>query len=263
MKRTQINEQQILNYLRTHKKITVDQAILITDSSDSTVRRTFKRLEETGTCLRYFGGLRLNSDINNSSDYYYENTENKNIEAKQKIATLALSFLEDNDVIYLDSGTTLARFAALIADALERKKIKGLTIFTNSLVNLNLLKNHNIILIGGNFRQHRKDFHGYIAEDTLRTLHFKKCFLGTDGFSPVEGFTTTDFMTARLNELALEHSEKKYVLMDSSKFFITSIVSYSRHSLPDLVLSDEYPDSSYPETANLNVQILTPKLSKT
>ena len=129
-------------------------------------------------------------------------------------------------------------------------------IFTNSLVNLNLLKRHDVTLIGGKFRDLRKDFHGYTAEEALKSLHFNKCFLGADAYSAQNGFTTTDFSTARLNELVLERSEEKYVLMDSSKFFLSSIVSYSRRISPDKIITEAYPDQSYPETQDLKIEIL-------
>ena len=256
MKSTEINEHQIVNHLKIHKSISIADAIRITDSSESTVRRVFRRLEQTGDYLRYYGGIRLTSESNTDNDYYYENTENRHTDAKLKIATLALSLVEDEDEIYLDSGTTLARFAAKLAEALDKKELRGVRIFTNSLVNLNLLKRHDVTLIGGKFRDLRKDFHGYTAEEALKSLHFKKCFLGADAYSAQNGFTTTDFSTARLNELVLERSEEKYVLMDSSKFFLSSTVSYSRRIMPDKILTEVYPDRTYPETANLNIDIL-------
>lgn len=257
MKSTEINEHQLINHLKIHKSISIKDAIRITDSSESTVRRVFKRLEATGDYLRYYGGIRLASESGTDNDYYYENTENRHVEAKLAIATLALSLVKDDDVIYLDSGTTLARFAAKLSEALDKKQLYGIKIFTNSLVNLNLLKQHDVTLIGGKFRDLRKDFHGYTAEDTLKTLHFKKCFLGADAYSTQNGFTTTDFSTARLNELVLERSEKKYVLIDSSKFFISSIVSYSRRISPDMIITEAYPDRTYPETADINIDILS------
>ena len=259
MKSTEINEHQLINHLKIHKSISIKDAIRITDSSESTVRRVFKRLEATGDYLRYYGGIRLASESGTDNDYYYENTENRHVEAKLAIATLALSLVKDDDVIYLDSGTTLARFAAKLSEALDKKQLYGIKIFTNSLVNLNLLKQHDVTLIGGKFRDLRKDFHGYTAEDTLKTLHFKKCFLGADAYSTQNGFTTTDFSTARLNELVLERSEKKYVLIDSSKFFISSIVSYSRRISPDMIITEAYPDRTYPETADINIDILSPE----
>lgn len=259
MKRSEINEHQIINHLKIHKSVSIADAIHITDSSESTVRRLFKRLEATGDYLRYYGGIRLSSESGIGNDYYYENTENRHVDAKLKIADLALSLVENEDVIYLDSGTTLARFAAKLAETLDKKKLYNVRIFTNSLVNLNLLKSHDVTLIGGKFRDLRKDFHGYVAEDALKSLHFKKCFLGADAYSTENGFTTTDFSTARLNELVLERSEKKYVLMDSSKFFISSIVSYSRRITPNKIITEAYPDKSYPETADINIDILYPE----
>lgn len=257
MKSTEINENQIINHLKIHKSISVADATHITDASESTVRRVFKRLEATGNYIRYYGGIRLASESSIDNDYYYEHTENRNVEAKLQIAALALSLVEDEDTLYLDSGTTLARFAAKLAEALDKKQLHGVRVFTNSLINLNLLKQHDVTLIGGKFRELRKDFYGYVAEDALKSLHFKKCFLGADAYSTQDGFTTTDFSTARLNELALERSEEKYVLMDSSKFFLSSVVSYSRRIRPNMIITEAYPDQSYPETAELDIELFT------
>ena len=48
MKSTEINEHQIVNHLKIHKSVSIADAIRITDSSESTVRRVFNRLEATG-----------------------------------------------------------------------------------------------------------------------------------------------------------------------------------------------------------------------
>ncbi len=256
MKSTEINQYQITNYLKIYKTMTIADAIAVTDSSESTVRRVFRRLEATGNFMRFHGGIRMSAESGVDNNYYYESTENRHVEAKLKIARLALGEVECHDVLYLDSGTTLARFAAALAEALDKKQLWDVKIFTNSLVNLNLLKKHDVTLIGGTFRERRKDFHGYTAEDTLRSLHFKKCFLGSDAYSTRDGFTTTDFSTARLNELALERAEKKYVLMDSSKFFLSSVISYSKRISPDMIITESYPDKSYPETQDIKIKIL-------
>ena len=94
--------------------------------------------------------------------------------------------------------------------------------------------------------------------DTVK-YDFKKCFLGADAYSTKDGFTTTDFSTARLNELVLERSEQKYVLMDSSKFFASSIVSYSGRISPDMIITEAHPDRSYPETADIKIRIMSAK----
>ncbi|NLB81937.1 MAG: DeoR/GlpR transcriptional regulator [Clostridiaceae bacterium] len=242
MKRLQINEIKLLDYLKINKTISVNEAIHFLDVSESSVRRLFVKLEQSGKCLRYYGGIRLISEAIMDIEYSYEGVEFQRSKSKILIAQTAAKLIKPSDVIFLDSGTTIARFAAAISERIERDNLKNITIFTNSLVNLELLKNANVTLVGGMYREHRKDFCGYLAEEMLKLLHFNKCFLGTDGFSESNGLTTTDFFTARLNEIAMKCSDEKYVLMDSSKFFISSVVSYSRNVSVDAIITDSLPD---------------------
>ena len=99
-----------------------------------------------------------------------------------------------------------------------------------------------VSLVGGEYREHRKDFCGYIAEETVKSLHFTKSFLGADGYNAQNGFTATDFYTARLNEEILRSADQSYIVMDASKFFTSSVVSYTRSKPADGVLTDAMPD---------------------
>ena len=258
MKRQEINEIKVLDYLNLHNKMTVQEAMAVTDLSESTVRRLFTRLENSGKCLRYYGGIRLLLDDFSEPNYYsYESEEYQYTESKLQIARTAVSLVESGDVLFVDSGTTLSRFAAALSDRIGRDNLENLTVYTNSLVNLNMLRNvDSVNLIGGAFRKNRKDFCGYLAEESLMLFHFTKCFLGADGFSAQSGFTTTDCQTARLNEIALQNSEKKYILMDSSKFFYSSVVAYSRNAHVDAIITDSCPeelDLSVFEARNIKI----------
>ena len=66
--------------------------------------------------------------------------------------------------------------------------------------------------------------------------------MGADGFHLRYGFTATDFYTARLNELVLSNADRRYILMDSSKFMTASVVSYSREQKIDAVITDRSPE---------------------
>lgn len=238
MKKMERYERETMEYLQHHGKISIHKAIKLLDVSESTVRRMFRRLEETQQVLHIYGGVQLISQ--NVLDYSFEKVETHRTKEKNEIAHKAVQYLSDGDILFLDSGTTLAQFSAVLSERIRRENMKNLTIFTNSLVNLNLLSEcARVNLIGGEYRPHRKDFCGYLAEEMVKSLHFDRCFLGTDGYSPSSGFTTTDFLTARLNELVLSCSEKRLVLADSNKFLQSTVVSYSRIQKVDLVITDQ------------------------
>lgn len=241
MKKTEHQEQKILEQLKRKKTMTLAQAMELLGVSESTVRRLFIRLENSGAAMRRYGGIQLLHD-SDAADYQYEQVEEQYVPQKQMIGCYAAQLVESGDVLYLDSGTTMACFCKELAARISSGQLKGLTVFTNSLVNLELLSPAlTVNLIGGEHRANRRDFCGYLAEEMVSSLHFSKCFLGTDGFHLRYGFTATDFYTARLNELVLGNSDRRYVLMDSSKFMAASVVSYSRDQTIDAVITDQQP----------------------
>jgi len=238
-------EQLLYAKLKENGKLSVTEAKELLGVSDSTVRRFFSNLESSGKVIRNYGGIQMSAD--SLEQYSFERLEGKNAELKQAIAEHAIKFVENGDTIYIDSGTTLSRFSKLLSERLENG-LKNIIVVTNSLSNLTVLQKHSrIIFIGGEFREQRRDFCGYLAEEMLKSLRFSKCFLGSDGYIPGFGFTTTDFFTARLNETVLENSEKAFVLMDSSKFNSTAVVSYSKNRRVGALITDSAPPTAAAE----------------
>lgn len=241
MKKTERREQQLLEQLGRRHTLTLSEAIALLGVSESTARRLFIRLESSGAAVRRYGGIQLLQDPP-KADYLYEQVEGQYAAQKQEIGRAAAAMIESGDVLYLDSGTTAACLCTALAERLAAGELAELSVFTNSLVNLDLLSPHmKVNLIGGEYRRNRRDFCGYLAEETVGGLHFTKCFLGADGFHYRYGFTATDFHTARLNELALGNADRGIVVMDSSKFMAASVVSYSRDRRIDTVLTDREP----------------------
>ena len=247
MKKTERQERMILDLLQSRNVIKLAEATEILGVSESTVRRLFIRLENSGAAVRRYGGIQLIHD-SASGDYLYEKVEEKSMPEKRRIGMRAALLAEDGDVLYLDCGTTLACFCSALAERLASGEVKDVTIFTNSLSNLEILKElGKVELIGGEYRPRRRDLCGYLAEEAVGKLHFTKCFLGCDGFHPRYGFMATDFSTARLNELAMNNSDRSYVLMDGSKFFSASVVSYSGTNRVDAVITDVRPSDTLSE----------------
>lgn len=239
MNKTQRNEKLLLKELHTRKIVDIEEAINFLGVSESTVRRLFQQLEQKGLCVRGRRSIRiLDNDFTNI--YVYESLENKGVAEKEMIADKALRLIQDGDVIFLDAGTTLAKLSAKIADALRNYSLRGITVFTNSLVNLNVLKNDvQVNMVGGEYREHRKDFCGMAAEIVLKNVCFDKCFLGTDGYSKDVGFTATDFPTARVAQVVIANSRESYILADHEKFSKSAGVCFAKEGDITAVITDD------------------------
>ena len=136
---------QILKTLKAEHKVFVPALCELFDVSPVTIRNDLNYMQEKGLLKRTHGGAVLKSKIG-----YEENVAeklSKNQRQKEKIAELAVSYVEDGDIIALDTGTTMLAFAKKLTEK------KNLTIVTNDL-NIAAYFDSNkeditVILLGG------------------------------------------------------------------------------------------------------------------
>ncbi len=232
----QARQQELLSRLSLVQKVSLSEAMELLGISESTARRLFVRLEQEGYAIRTHGGLQR---VNNPMTLYsFEQVAKTNIRQKTAIAREACRYIENGDVIFCDSGTTIQCFCAELVSRLRTQKLE-LRLYTNSLANLELLSPYvQVNLVGGEYRANRKDFCGYMSEHALSDLHFTKCFVGADGCADGRKFTTTDFDTAKMNQIAIQNSDKAFMLADSSKFTVASHVAYVTTDLLHTVITD-------------------------
>ena len=215
-------EQKLIASLQLSHKLSLEDVKTQLGVSESTVRRLFEKLERDGVAVRTHGGIQYLS--HGMVPYSFEHGEKSNIAQKTAIAREACQLLADGDIIFCDSGTTIQCFCGQLIEYLRQKQIH-IQVYTNSLANLDLLSPHmDVTLLGGKYRPNRKDFCGYLTEQSLAGLYFSKSFVGADGCSADNCFTTTDFETAKMNQLAIKHSMQSILLADSSKFTVEAHV---------------------------------------
>lgn len=221
----QERERELIARLSIMQKLSLGEAMELLGISESTARRMFAKLEQEGAAIRTHGGLR--SVTGGLPAYSFERLAQANIEKKTAIARAAVQAIVDGDVIFCDSGTTIQCLCAELLERVTQERLH-IQLYTNSLANLELLSPAMPVnLVGGEYRAFRKDFYGYLAEQALGGLYFTKSFLGTDGCAACAEFTTTDFDTARMNQIAIRNTSETYLLTDSSKFTTPSHVAYA------------------------------------
>lgn len=229
--------QALMARLSIVRTLSLAEAIELLGVSESTARRMFAELEHSGAAIRTHGGIRCIDQA--PTAYSFEFGAKMNIEKKAAIGAAACDFLEDGDVIFCDSGTTIQCFCAELVHRLRRDKL-NIKVYTNSLANLELLSAYlPVHLVGGEYRANRKDFCGHLAEQALRSVYFTKSFVGADGCVDANIFTTTDFETMRMNEIAISNSRQTYMLVDSSKFSLSSHVAYAPIDRIHTVVTDD------------------------
>ena len=241
--------------------LSLAEAVEYLGVSESTARRMFAELERSGLAIRTYGGIRCAEQI--PTAYSFEHGVKINMDKKMAIGKRACDFVEDGDVIFCDSGTTIRCFCIELIRLLQRDKMH-IKLYTNSLANLELLAPYmNVTILGGEYRANRKDFSGYMTEQALKGVYFTKSFVGADGCVDGKLFTTTDFNTARTNEIAIENSSQIFMLADSSKFLRPSHVGYVPvEKIHTIITDDEISPHVLEELSRAGAKVVCAETNK-
>ena len=226
MRKKKQRTMKLLEMLQVHKRIDVKTIVSTFDISEATARRMCSELEEEGSAFRTHGGIQLAPPI--GYDYSFRfSTLRQNME-KVQIGAAACDLVEDQDRIFLDSGTTVMKLAEALSFKIQAGKLRNLIVVTNGLNMVDTLASRcKVILIGGEIRVERRDVSGVVAEKNLYNFRLNKAFIGADGVDLKSGLTATDELTARIAEITIARSDQCYILADSEKFNRKAFVSYA------------------------------------
>lgn len=205
--------QEILAIIKQKKHITVSEMSKLLGVSEVTIRKDFNYLEDKKLIFRHHGGASLNNPY--VVDLPISQKQNINTDEKNRIAEKAVSFIEENDVVILGSGTTVYNMINYLS------KEKNITVITSSLiVAARLCEFHNITIIqlGGNIRYSSQSSVGPNAQEMMMQFFANKLFLGVDGIDEDFGVSTSNIEEAYLNQIMIKNATKTYILSDKSKF---------------------------------------------
>ena len=121
---TEERRQKILHLLDRHKIVKSQDLVNLLNASESTIRRDLQDLENDGLLERIHGGAKKGQLL--GFEQAMSEKTLKNVHEKHKIAQIAAELINDEDVIYLDAGSTTLEMIPY----LQGKKI---TIVTNSV----------------------------------------------------------------------------------------------------------------------------------
>ena len=222
------------------------------DTSESTIRRDLDRLEAAGLLVKVHGGASsVDAALKPSPFVASEPTmaEKRSLNAAEKraIAAHAAGLIEPDDFVYLDAGSTTQLMVELLPEPALRA-----TFVTNSVSNALALAARGVraIVVGGDLKAGTEAIVGPGAIDALSRYNFSKGFLGTNGATREQGFTTPDTGEAMVKMLAAQHSACRYVLADASKLGVVTPVTFSSFDAATLITCGSV-DASYSTLSNV------------
>ena len=183
------------------------------DVSGMTIRRDIDYFEALGEVIKVRGGARSMKFITTSMEDSFSLRLNDNTVAKEKIALKAMEQIETGRSVFIDSGTTMLKFASLMPDA----RVTVTT--TGPNIALELVKKSQPIvnLIGGMLNRDNISVTGSQAMRYIEDINIDIAFIVPSGLSAKNGFTSGNYAECELKRMIVDKARKVIVLMDTSK----------------------------------------------
>lgn len=176
-----------------------------------TIRKDLSQLEKKGFLVKSHGGATLKQG---AIEHPFKIREKENASLKKSIAKKALTVIPDNCSMIIGTGSSALELANLLSFR------SGFKIFTDSLPVANALisSKNQVFFFGGELRDKSSSVFGGWAISMINEIQVDLCFLGTDGFSNLNGPSSPSSSDAYIDKAIIAHSDKRYILGDYTKF---------------------------------------------
>lgn len=237
MSSKQTRQSFILRTLHESGQIDVSELSDILHISQTTIRKDLEELEGKQQLVRVYGGARL--PLDHKIRRRPAHGESLNDIRKVLVASRAADLVNDNEIVFLGSGTTCIEIARQL-----KTSQKKLTIVSNNLTVLDELKStpgFNLLGTGGqleNFEEFSV-FHGDFVIQFLEKVLVQKAFLTADGVSLKHGYTTHNRNEFHLFESIRKISEQLIFVVESKKFEKNSILRLAEMDSINTIITDE------------------------
>lgn len=238
------NERQnkIEAFLQQQGAVTTAKLVEIFNVSVETVRRDLLALEQNGKLIRVHGGAVTKAEMN---PYLELPERNQQFSAQKRSLSLkAAEFIQNGDVIAVDSGSTAIFFAQVL-----KEKFSNLTVVTHSMDVFEILRHQpgfSLVLCGGHYLAAENSFYGPMVLKTIQNLHVGKAFMFTTAISIHYGVFDYRKELYEVQQCLLNIADEVFLLADSSKFEKTGF----------LKLCDNKPEFTYITDGDLKEEYL-------
>ncbi|WP_026699821.1 DeoR/GlpR family DNA-binding transcription regulator [Salibacterium aidingense] len=231
---------QIEEYLGEKQEASLEELKNHFNVSMNTIRRDINELAQTNVIKKVYGGVIYNSS--SSTTTAYEERNISHYAEKKNIGKHCSRYIEQHDIVYIDSGTTTHFVLDSLSQDIE------FTLITNSLEVLNKAvsyPNVHIMIIGETYKRSTKSFTGITDDETITKFNINKAFMSATAFSMNNGASNSDLLENRIKKIVCERANEVYLLIDSSKFGKSSLFTYSHLEDISVIITDQNMDQAY------------------
>lgn len=227
-------QQRILKELEQKPDITIAELASLLFVSEPTVRRDFTELQRQGLITKVYGGAILNQGAADQ-EIPFLMRENEMSNPKTVIAEKAARLIRDGMVIVLDGSTSAYHIVPFL------KQYKDLIVVTSGAKTAVALAEQNIrtFSTGGQMIIHSFSYIGEQAESFIKNINADILFFSCHGVSENGLMTECSIEEANLRKVMFEHSKRKVLLCDSSKFGKTFFYNMGHLRDVDEIISEK------------------------
>ena len=237
-----LRRSRILEVVDEKGSVTTEQLVEQLDVSLMTIWRDLTALDSEGRLRKIRGGatrMVKGRDV----EPLFVSKQVVNRQRKEQIAQYAATTLvADNDILFLEAGTTVAAMVKYFQQ-------RNLTILGNGLGTMNELSNRlpdmNVYCCGGMLRDVAQTFVGPQAEEFFQRMNARTCFLSATGFTFIEGITDPNPLEIQVKRSMAKSAERVVMLLDSTKFGLKSLSRTLTVDEVDILVTDADAPQEY------------------
>lgn len=228
--------QEILNIIKNNGRILINEIQDKFDISVESARRDLRILEEKGLLKRTHGGAINISQVNSLPPRH---RDMKNIDVRPNydaIAKKAATFVNENDVVYLTSGS----LGFIMLKYLPKDFPYTLVVNSATLADeLKYWDNVTVYITGGKMRMHgTTSLVDSLATAFVKNMHFDLCFITGAGIDADFGFSNGTDETATFQRTVIQNSRKKILMLPNHKIGLKAFIKVCDTNCFDTLITD-------------------------
>ena len=227
-----LRRKQMEQYISQHGEVSMQALQREFPVSINTLRADLAYLVQTGAIEKVYGGVKA---IYHQEVALFDLRTAINRTAKIRIAQTAAARIENEDILFLDSGTTTMHLMESLDPA------KEVTIITGNLYVISAayrLPNVKLILLPGIMNRRTYSLSDGSALEYLKRFQFTKAIMAATGISRDGRLAVSTYADCELKRYVATHSDHTILLVDSSKFGSKALMAYATISEIEEIITD-------------------------
>ncbi|MFV0413822.1 MAG: DeoR/GlpR family DNA-binding transcription regulator [Oscillospiraceae bacterium] len=208
--------------------------------SMSTLRRDIAVLCQQGALNKMYGCVSKNTPAANVIPFHLRS--GLHLPEKLQAAKAAARFVNDNDFVFIDSGSTTCMMIDFLKDR------KNVSIVTNNLdvvMRAVAYPNLQIYVLPGMLNRENNSFTALAEEHLFANFNITKVFIACGGFSLKQGVSHTYPSEGVLKKRALALTENRYLVLDETKFGAPAPLRFCGATEFSVVCTNRMPPPEY------------------